>query len=96
MLNAVIKHFPDNLGIELYTRVANTGSQTFYTKYGCTPVKKINFLEPDDEKLIPHFMQQWLNLNNKKTVLYPPKDEEFCPENSKAFIGFSKKSLNRF
>ena len=80
MLNAVIKHFPDNLGIELYTRVANTGSQTFYRRFGCTPVKKINFLEPDDKKLIPHFMNQWLILSNKKNVLYPPKDEAFRPQ----------------
>ena len=58
MLNAVLKHFPDNLGLELYTRVANKGSQTFYKTQGCEPVTQINFLEPDDQKLIPHFMKQ--------------------------------------
>lgn len=91
MFNAVNKHFPDNLGMELYTRTANTGSQNFYQKYGCQPVTQLDFSEPSDEKSIPGFIKQWLH-GYHRNILYPPKDEAFLAEDAHAFIGFVKNS----
>ena len=61
-----------------------------------SPFKQIDFIEPDGSKLIPQLMKQWLNVNNKKNILYPPKDEAFASKDAGAFIGFSKKLMTRF
>ena len=93
MLEEVNKHFPENTGMELYTRLANHSARKFYSKVGFVDTTKFDFSEPNlTDPLRTHpgyftrFVRKWLFQN---TTCCAPADEAVSQEQD--FIGFIKK-----
>ncbi len=87
MFEEVRKHFPENTGIELYTRVANHPARSFYTKLGFKDTTKFDFSEPKPGYFAT-YVSKWLS-KDTDTKCCAPEDE--AVSKTEDFIGFIKK-----
>ncbi len=91
MLDKILQHYPESIGIEVYAKTYNYKSVEFYDKCcSMTTVKKFDFSEPEDGQAIARHAKKWLS---DTTTLYLPDYESFgADENNSnnSWVGFYK------
>ena len=75
MLDQIAHHYPQALGMELYTRKANIAAQSFYKHYGFLEFQQFDFWSPT------------ISLKKSEKLFFPEDDSTSQPN---AFIAFSK------
>jgi len=87
MIQEISNFFPENRGLELFTRKANLSSQEFYTKCGFLRSEKFNFRDYKiNEEICPKLLSEHPPIEKLDDNLYPPLDEQH--EDMEPFIGF--------
>lgn len=94
MLEELNRRFPENIGMELYTRVANS-ARDFYRKMGFIETNQYDFSEPSlsdplskQPGYFAKFVRKWLSAEADRTC-FGPTDEAITETND--FIGYAKR-----